>query len=356
MEFTQDDQASQLYYCKDPAPGELGSDAREFLKRLPGPTHIHVSGNTSSRSRVLVTLLHGNEPSGLFAIFELLRMGIKPVMDIHCFIASVDAAKQEPGFVYRMLPHHRDLNRCFRPPFGESEEELLAKAILDTINQIKPECVIDIHNTSGSSPGFGVTTFIDDRHDALVSLFTSRMIITDLKLGALMEISETHFPTVTIECGGVSDPESNRVATEGLIKYFSYENVLAAPHGEIELDIFHHPMRMELKDDCEIAFGDHSLVPDGVTLLSDIEHYNFDKVHAGTILGFVPLGLEKCLSLKDANGKDRIGEYFQVEAVSLQASRDLKLFMVTTNPEIARKDCLFYLVEADKALQISRQG
>ncbi|MEQ8954062.1 MAG: succinylglutamate desuccinylase, partial [Gammaproteobacteria bacterium] len=168
MNFERGSQPNAFYFCRDPAPQQLGETAREFLKLLPGPVHIHISGNNPSRSRVVVTLLHGNEPSGLHGIFDILKMGIKPVVDIHCFIPSVDAAKQEPGFVYRMLPHHEDLNRCFRPPFGDSEEQQLARELLQKLESINPECVIDIHNTSGSSPGFGVTTFIDERHDALV--------------------------------------------------------------------------------------------------------------------------------------------------------------------------------------------
>ncbi len=352
MEFEQSSNTGPFYFCRDPNPEQIGENAREFLKRLPGPTHLHISGNNPDRSRVVVTLLHGNEPSGLHGIFDVLRMGVKPVVDIHCFIPSVDAAKQEPGFVYRMLPHHKDLNRCFRPPFGDSEEEQLAQSLLRRIESIQPECVIDVHNTSGSSPGFGVTTFIDERHDALVALFTKRMIITDLKMGALMETSETMFPTVTIECGGAADPDSNRVATEGLIKYLTYEDVLNAPHEGLSLDIFHHPLRMELVDDCEIAFGDHILVPDGVTLLSNIEHFNFDKVPTGTELGFIPIPLDECLTLTDAQGENRIHEYFCQDGESLRATQDLKLFMVTTNPEIARKDCLFYLVEAGKAVRI----
>ena len=53
-----------------------------------------------------------------------------------------------------------------------------------------PEAVIDLHNTSGSGPSFGVCTHMDRQHDALVSLFTQRLIVSNLGLGALMEISE----------------------------------------------------------------------------------------------------------------------------------------------------------------------
>ena len=57
--------------------------------------------------------------------------------------------------------------------------------------------------------------------------------------------------------------------------------------------------------------------------------------------------LRNCLQANDPDGKERLLDYFRCVDGELYPSRRLKLFMVTTNPEIARKDCLFYLVEAD---------
>ena len=331
----------------DPQPDQIGNSVMEFLNLLSGPTHIHLTGNDSSRSRAAVTLLHGNEPSGLFAIFELLKRGLKPVIDIHLFILNVDAARQAPGFIYRMLPQHKDMNRCFKKPFGKSEPEQIAKNLLQKLHSLQPECVIDIHNTSGSSPSFGVTTFMDERHDALVSLFTHRMIVTDLQLGSLMEISETMMPTVTIECGGAQDLESNAMAADGLSRYMTLDAVLSNQHSDMTLEFFHNPMRLELLENKEIAYGDHCLIQDGVTLLPSVEHYNFGYVDATIQLGFISGDLADTLSVKDSAGGERIADYFELRDGGLYPRRKIKLFMVTTNPEIARKDCLFYLVEPE---------
>ena len=331
----------------DPKASDIGGSAVEFLNLLPGPTHIHVKGSDSSRSRAAVTLQHGNEPSGLFAMYEILKRGLKPVVDMHLFILNVDAAKQAPGFVYRMLPQHKDMNRCFKEPFGDSEPELIAKNLLDKIKSIEPECVIDIHNTSGSSASFGVTTFMDAQHDALLSLFTHRMIVTDLRLGALMELSETMMPTVTIECGGAQDLESNNLATEGLSRYFTLDDVLSKQHGDMALEFFHNPMRLELLEGTDIVYGDHPLLEDGVTLLPSVEHYNFGFVDATIPLGFVSAEVAALFTLKDKLGIERISEYFENRGGELYPRKKIKLFMVTSNPEIARKDCLFYLVEPD---------
>lgn len=340
-------EVGNIFTWSNPKAADIGNSATELLNALPGPTHIHLKGSDSSRSRAAVTLMHGNEPSGLFAIFDILKREIKPVVDLHFFILNVDAARQAPGFIYRMLPQHKDMNRCFTEPFGESEPELVAKNLLEKLRQLQPECVIDIHNTSGSSPSFGVTTFMDERHDALVSLFTHRMIVTDLKLGSLMEISDSMMPTVTIECGGAQDLESNTLATEGLIRYLTLDDVLSKQHGDMTLEFFHNPMRLELHEDTDIAYGEHRLIEDGVTLLPSVENYNFGFVDSATHLGFVSGDLPNILSVRDNSGDERIADYFELRDGELYPRRKIKLFMVTSNPEIARKDCLFYLVEPD---------
>lgn len=336
-----------FHYWKNPKPADIGETAFEFLKLLPGPTHLHISGKDSSRCRAIATLLHGNEPSGLYGAFNVIKQKLKPVVDIHIFIPSVDAAKQEPGFIYRMLPHQKDINRCFSPPFGDTEQDLLAKELLGKIEELNPECVIDVHNTSGSSPSFGVTTFMDERHDALVSLFTHRMIVTDLLLGSLMEISEHMMPTVTIECGGALDSESNDMATDGITKYFTIDDVLSVKHSEISLESFHNPLRLELLEGSDIAYGSHSLMEDGVTLLPEIEHFNFGYINPEDKLGFVSGDLAANITVMDTQGSERIFDYFQLVDGELYTTKQLKLFMATTNPEIARKDCLLYLAEPE---------
>ena len=341
---------NRFHYWANPTPDEIGATSAEFLHLLPGPTHIYISGKNPLRARVVVTLSHGNEPSGLQAIFEVLKQHIEPAVDIHCFIPSVDAAKQAPGFIYRTLPHHRDFNRCFKPPFDSDEQGLLALELLQSVQAIAPECLIDIHNTSGSSPPFGVTSFMDDRHNALVTLFTHRTIVTDLQLGSLMEISESFLPTVTIECGGASDAESANVAFEGLQRYIGFDDVLTDGHNDLLLEFFHNPIRMELQEGSDIAYGDHCLFEGGVTLLPDVENHNFGTVDAACHLGFVSGELAEVLSAKDAEGNERINDYFQLRDGELFPACALKLFMVTSNPEIARKDCLFYFVADDLPL------
>lgn len=347
MSVTEPRDTDAFFYWKDPRADAIGVTCTEFLQRLHGPTHIHLTGKDSSRCRVVTTLLHGNEPSGLHAIFNTLQQGVQPMLDMHYFIPCVDAAKQAPGFIYRMLPHHKDLNRCFRPPFEADSQSQLARELLERVKQLQPECLIDIHNTSGSSPPFGITTRMDSRHNALVSLFTHRLIVTDLTLGALMEICSDSMPAVTIECGGALDRESDRLATEGLLHLLTRDKVLTTRHEDVLLEFFHNPIRLELQPGSDIAFGEHCLFDNGVTLLPSIEHYNFGFVDSACQLGFVSGTLTANLTARGSDGVERVQDFFAVKSGALFPTRSLKLFMVTTNPEIARKDCLFYVVADD---------
>ena len=46
-----------------------------------------------------------------------------------------------------------DLNRCFSYP-SQAPVYQRARAIRQAIAEVEPECVVDLHNTSGSGPAF----------------------------------------------------------------------------------------------------------------------------------------------------------------------------------------------------------
>jgi hypothetical protein len=335
-----------LHYWADPISEEVAPTYIEFLHALRGPTHIFLPGRDSSRCRAVMTLMHGNEPSGLAATHALLRQGIEPAVDIHIFIASVEAARTEPLFYHRMLPGDRDLNRCFSPPFMDNPQGQLAKVLYEKLHQLQPEAMIDMHNTSGAGPAFGVVTFMDPRHESLVSLFSHRLVVTDLLLGSVMELSRTLCPTVTVECGGARDPESDRTALIGLSQFVSLEDVLNITPQDVAMEFFHHPLRLELLPGAAITYGPAPLSSAGITMLRDVERLNFNYVEPHTPIGFVTGELNSLLRARSASGENRLEHFFLVEDGQLKARVRMKFFMVTNNPEIARTDCLLYLVPA----------
>ena len=111
-------------FIRDPLTVELGNNVEEFLRELGGPACFFLEGEDSTRTRALVTLLHGNEPSGAMALFRWLKSCERPAVNVICIIASVAAALEPSVFSHRMLPRARDLNRCFRPPFDDAQGAL----------------------------------------------------------------------------------------------------------------------------------------------------------------------------------------------------------------------------------------
>ena len=102
---------AKFKFFRNPTADSIGNNIVEFLQILGQPACIELEGKDRSRTRALVTLLHGNEPSGLEAIFEWIKSRETPAVNIVCIIASVEAALTELVFSYRVLPGKRDLNR-----------------------------------------------------------------------------------------------------------------------------------------------------------------------------------------------------------------------------------------------------
>ncbi|NMT65050.1 succinylglutamate desuccinylase [Marinobacter orientalis] len=334
-----------LDHLNNPSPRTLGRSPLEWLERLQKPTVVHVAGCDRSRTRAMATLLHGNEPSGLFALHRWLQEQHTPEVNMLFLLGGVYPAKIPPAFSFRQLPEGLDLNRCFKEPF-QSEEGAIAEAMLAELHKAQPECLLDVHNTSGTGPAFAVTITNDAEHQALTSLYTDRLITTDLRLGALMEYSEQEVPTVTIECGGAQDDQAHHLAYEGLVRYTSRADVLSLEKAEWDVAVLRNPIRVELAPEATIEYR---LEPSGqadLTFPPDIEHRNFGIVSPDEPLGWVG---KKGLSILTAISHNRTGNLEQVLRVrggQIYPAQAIKAFMITTNPVIAKSDCLFYAVKA----------
>lgn len=327
----------------NPAPEELAPTATEFLYQLKGPTILKISGRDTSRCRVVVTLLHGNEPSGLKAVHRLVRDKCVPEVNILVAIVSIDAAVAQPLFSNRFLPHQQDMNRLFKPPF-DGGQGILAKNLLDLIQEVRPEAIIDIHNTSGDGPAFSVCVRQHKQYLDLASLFTHRVIITGHRLGSLMEVTSLGCPVLTVECGGSMQPESDEIALRGLMQFFTKPKLYQSVTVE-EMDIYHHPVRVELCKNRQLVYSCDPHLNVDVTVPIHIDRRNFGIVRPDTALAWLgPAGIN-ALCVRDEKGNNVIDDFFVVQNNKLYPRTTLKLFMATTDPKIAVADCLFYAVK-----------
>jgi len=258
-----------------------------------------------------------------------------------CLIAAVHTALHEEPFRHRHVPGQRDQNRCFRPPFDDPPGHI-AEHFLELLHQHRPECLVDVHNTSGFGPAFGVVPHEDLAHEAIVSRFCDHLIITDLRLGSLMEISGSPCPAVTVECGGARDPVADRIAAEGLERYFTEADLMGALHGQKRLELYHHPVRLELEPGARIAYCDEALPGVDLTVPPALERCNFGGAGPETPIGWLGERGTGALRVRNGRGEDVFADYFAARDGRLYPAQKLRLFMVTSNPQIALSDCLLY--------------
>ncbi|NNL83998.1 MAG: hypothetical protein HKP27_00010 [Myxococcales bacterium] len=319
---------------------DVGSTDADMLAALGGPAWVAIPGRDRSRLRVVSTLLHGNEPSGFRAIGRFLRSEREPATDLLCFFGSVRAARIPPGFANRTLPSGRDLNRCFKPPFCDAEGHLACE-VLERLRERPPEALVDLHNTSGRGPAYGVLMSRDRRSQQIAALWSRHAVVTDLRLGALTEATTERFPSAVVECGGRDDPAADRLAWYGLRAFAERETLF---DGKPTLELFEHPVRIEVCRGYEIAYAAEPVAGVDITLYPDLDRYNFGVIDAGEAIGWLgPRGLS-ALQLHQASGVGSAEPLLTLRSERLVAAHPFRPLMITTQPEIAKSDCLFYAV------------
>ncbi len=321
---------------------QIEPTALGFLRQLKGLSIFDIPGKDTSRTRVVTTLIHGNEPSGFIACHLWLRSRDVPATNIRIIICNPEAARTKPIFSNRYLAHSEDLNRFFSAPEEDtSEVAVRARQVKQAVLEVSPEAVIDLHNTSGASPAFGVAVEESERVLDLVGLFTGKLILTGLSVGAIMEQS-FDAPIVTIECGGANEIYSHQVATDGLHEYVSREALFASELSSKRVEVHRHPLRVELLGEASVGFSHHQLPTTDITLRADIEQLNRQYTPAGEFIGWYQAEQPLPLKAIDDEGVDQINNLIELKNGCLFAKQTMQFFMVTTILEIATNDCLFY--------------
>lgn len=323
-----------------PSPKEVGADIIEFLNILKEPTWITISGEDQARSRAIVTLLHGNEPSGLKVVHHLIKSSIKPATNLGIFIASVNAALHPPLLSHRFLPDEQDMNRCFNPPY-ESRQSRLASSILELLESFAPEAVVDTHNTSAHSEPFAVSAADSPHIRQITQLFTRKLVVIDQKLGTLIETNLDTCPTVTVEFGGFMDPRADTLAEETLLAFVQRKHLFDT--DLLPLQVLKHPLRLEIEPGYHVHYSSSVQDDADITIFNTIDQLNFSPIPAGTSLGWLGRSGTRGLKVTTASGDNLIDSFFTEERGFLVTTRPMTLFMATTDPYIAQRDCLLYL-------------
>jgi len=346
--------ASELRHLPDVPREQVPACVEDFLLWLGGPATLRVPGRDASRVRVVATLLHGNEPSGVRAVHEWLREGGPPATDVLFFVANVEAALAPPGFAHRALPGRPDWNRRFDDRFDDREARI-ARALRERVARLRPEALVDLHNTTGWSPPYAVGSGVDAPRLALCALFGDRYVHNRLRLGALTESLEGVCPAVTVECGRAGDPSADAAARDGLVRFLSREEV-ATGRPERDVTVLVDPLRIHLRPGLRVAFADEAEPDAELTIPRDLDRHNFEALPAGSAIGWLAPGAPWPLEAADADGDDASRRWFSAEGGVLQTRREVIPIMMTTDPAIAKSDCLFYVVRRGEASAASPRG
>lgn len=327
-----------------PDAAALPGDVLAFLEALEGPTAWRIPGRDRSRCRMLTTLLHGNEPSGVIALHDWLRSGREPAVDAICVLGNLEAARLHPVFTHRSVPGRRDLNRCFLGPWDDTEGEI-ARALLDLIAQTRPEALVDVHNNTGRNPPYAIGTHPSREVLELSSLFSRDFVWSHLELGALIEGIDT-CPAVTIEVGKSGDAAADRVAIQGIARFFEVDALFdVATRQELDrIRILTMPMRARLAPGRRLVMAQQPTPEADLTMPDDLDRHNFEDVPAGSRIGWVH-GDGCPLELIDENGDDLASEYFERRGDELVARQAFMPIMITVDAAVATSDCLFYVVK-----------
>lgn len=327
---------------RDLERGDLPEEPADFLRRLGGPTILRLPGVDGSRTRVVTTLLHGNEPSGLRAVLRYLRGPNQPTPDALFFIASVEAALEPPAFTHRALPGVIDANRCWRPPFSTAAGGV-AEAVLSRLIDVRPECLVDLHNNSGHNPAYGVAFSLGHAERSLVSLFADRVVHTPLELGTIVEATVEDFPSVTVECGRGGDPAADEVAWAGLLRFLDWEQIDFERPVQ-PLAVYEDPIRVCVRKGVTLAFAEAERSEVDLTISASVDRHNFETLSAGTPIGWLAPDADWPLEAWNAAGEECSQALFANDAGVLRARSPRIPIMMTTNRVIAESDCLFYSV------------
>jgi hypothetical protein len=326
-------------------PGRgLPERAEDWLRELGRPTLLCMPGRDRTRTRAVTTLLHGDEPSGTRAVHAWLRSGVEPATDALFYIGSIDAALAGRAFAYRMLPGTRDANRCFLPPF-EGEQGARSLELIERLQAAAPEALVDLHNNSGRSPPYAVGTRADTPHLALTALFADHFVCNDLRLGTLNDAAD-HFTTaIVVECGRAFDPVADAVALAGLERFLCADPLPVEPGRATAVDVLEHPLRFKVDSNVQLAFGDAPLPGAAVTVCSDVDRHNLDALPGGTLFGWLGDPSSWPFDARGADGVEVSRELLACEGGVLRTRRSFIPAMMTTSPEAAKNDCLFYALE-----------
>lgn len=330
-------QLNQIDYLPE---GLLTASSETLYKILPNPTLIHLTGKDPAPLCISV-LLHGNEPTGLYAVQALLKKYQERALprSVSIFFGNTQAAR----LGLRRLDRQPDFNRIWPgTELPDCPETRMTHQVVDTMRAKNVFASIDIHNNTGLNPHYACVNKLDDKFLQLASLF-GRLIVyftrpKGVQSAALAELC----PSVTLECGKPDQQHGIEHAFEFLNSCLNLSDFPEHPVYPQDIDLYHTVAQVKIPDTITFSFQETT---SNLLLNKDLDHMNFNEMPAGTVWGIVD-GLKTLPILAlDDNAQNISDRFFKIQDGELRITRKAMPSMLTLDEKIIKQDCLCYLME-----------
>ncbi|MDH3948179.1 MAG: M14 family metallopeptidase [Gammaproteobacteria bacterium] len=318
--------------------GLLERDATRLYEILPGPSLIYLSGQKSETLFISV-LLHGNETTGWEAARELLNKYDKQPLprSVCLFIGNVAAARKGQ----RHLADQPDYNRIWKAD-GDSPEHNMARHVIEEVSKLELFASVDIHNNTGKNPHYACVNRLDQPYLHLATLF-GRTVVYFIKPDTVMSMAMAPLcPAVTVECGQPGMPQGTRHVLDYLDACLHLSEFPTHPVTPHDLDLFHTVATVKVPPELDVGFGNESV---DISLLPDIDRFNFNELPAGTAFGQVGSAGMQPFTVSDEQNRDVTARFFEINGHWIQTRTPVMPSMLTLDLEIIKQDCLCYLME-----------
>ncbi|MFC4348371.1 M14 family metallopeptidase [Kordiimonas lipolytica] len=325
----------------DQIPDELLTcSVSDLAAILGGPALFYLEGQR--KPPLFVTVLqHGNEPTGFEAVQAILKKyggGLLP-RAMWLFIGNVAAAKTGE----RVLPGQLDYNRAW--PGTDMPKCAETSLMEDVVSRVTAEPLfasIDLHNNTGCNPHYGCVNVLDTAYLQLASLFSRTVVYFTRPLGVQSAAMAQHVPSVTLECGQAGQYAALTHAIEYLDACLHLHHIPDHPVAPHDIHLLKTMATVKVK--AGLSF-DFSASGSDICFRTDLDHFNFGLLKSGEAVAQLREGLEMPVFAVDESGADITSDLFVVSSGLLKARNTMIPSMATTNVDVVRQDCLFYVME-----------
>ncbi|HHJ81117.1 MAG TPA: peptidase M14, partial [Candidatus Tenderia electrophaga] len=277
---------------------------------LGGPTLIHLPGRRQPALFVSL-LLHGNEPTGLFAVQALLKKYSDSELPraLSIFVGNVSAARNK----LRRLDQQPDYNRVWGND-GDTAEHRMMNAVVASMSERGLFASIDIHNNTGINPHYACINKLETAFLQLALLFSRTIVYFTKPDGVQSNVFSRLCPAVTLECGQPGQAYGVEHAADYLDACLKLHEIPEHPLVPQDLNVFHTVAIVKVPDEVSFAFG---VADVQLQFVDDIDHFNFSEMPAGTHFGWRHDETAQ-LVCQDENGNDVSERYFSYQNGSIE--------------------------------------